>query len=375
MLKDYHYFTYISEEGINPQNEELIKNNNILSALNTKYILLPQQDFDPEKAYEIFEKKLLKLSDSLININSAVADATSFVDFEQNLITIAGNNEDLKIVQFPITLNKSKDYLIKLNISRKIPDLNDIKKSRDNNIHIDFFGENYDSQSQEVVINTDDLNEEFSNFEFRINSSEKVPDKEVCLRIFFWEPGVYVLKDIELREVLEEVSYSDYEKIENYAEPHIYYNKKYLPRFYFVSNIVNVKNLAQAKEVFCDKDFNPSVAAVVENYDNAKTEFKDYQNNGYEVIEYKNNSVLLKIKMEEEGFMVFSDTYYPGWKAYIDDIETDIYKANGILKGILVSQGEHEIKFSFLPKGFLIGGITFGITLIILSILIIFYKK
>ena len=171
-LKDYHYFTDISEEGINPQNEELIKNNNILSALNTKYILLPQQDFDPEKAYGIFEKKLLKLSDSLININSAVADATSFVDFEQNLITIAGNNEDLKIVQFPITLNKSKDYLIKLNISRKIPDLNEIKKSKDNNIHIDFFGENYDSQSQEVVINTDDLNEEFSNFEFRINSSE-----------------------------------------------------------------------------------------------------------------------------------------------------------------------------------------------------------
>ena len=66
MLKDYHYFTDLSEEGVNIQNGELIKNNNILSALNTKYILLPQQDYNPEKTYKIFGKKLLHLSDSLI---------------------------------------------------------------------------------------------------------------------------------------------------------------------------------------------------------------------------------------------------------------------------------------------------------------------
>ncbi|MHB8279075.1 MAG: YfhO family protein [Candidatus Humimicrobiaceae bacterium] len=56
-----------------------------------------------------------------------------------------------------------------------------------------------------------------------------------------------------------------------------------------------------------------------------------------------------------KNYLVFSDTYYSGWKAYIDKNETKIYKTDGILKGIYIPAGEHEIIFCFLPDNFWLG--------------------
>jgi uncharacterized membrane protein YfhO len=54
---------------------------------------------------------------------------------------------------------------------------------------------------------------------------------------------------------------------------------------------------------------------------------------------------------------VFSDIYYPyGWKAYVDGKETEIMKANYILRAIKIPQGQHKIEFKFHPDSFYKGG-------------------
>ena len=51
--------------------------------------------------------------------------------------------------------------------------------------------------------------------------------------------------------------------------------------------------------------------------------------------------------------MVLSEMYYPaGWKAYVDDVETKIYKTNHALRSIVVPAGKHEIQFIFKPKSY-----------------------
>ena len=79
--------------------------------------------------------------------------------------------------------------------------------------------------------------------------------------------------------------------------------------------------------------------------------------------------------MQENGFLVFSDTFYPGWKAYVDKRITKIYKTDGVLKGIYIPKGIHEIKFLFMPTSFLIGLIISTLTFILLIALLVVLKK
>jgi hypothetical protein len=160
-------------------------------------------------------------------------------------------------------------------------------------------------------------------------------------------------------------------------------NPNYAPRFNFVSHIVGVSDIKDARKILwevsgsSDKvNFDPNLTAVVENPDFVELEF-DKRGVKLEIVEYKNSKVILKTESPEDSYLVFSDTYYPGWKAYIDKNETKIYKTDGILKGIYIPAGEHEITFNFLPSNFWLGvSITiFSYISLIIAAVILFSRK
>jgi Bacterial membrane protein YfhO len=65
---------------------------------------------------------------------------------------------------------------------------------------------------------------------------------------------------------------------------------------------------------------------------------------------YGLQEMLYSSKNTQAGFAVFSDIYYDGgWKAYVDDKETPIVKANYVLRAINIPAGSHKIKFEFNP--------------------------
>ena len=153
-------------------------------------------------------------------------------------------------------------------------------------------------------------------------------------------------------------------------------NKKFLQRFYFIKDVINVDNIDEVRNKLWDNTYDPSDKALVENYDLRVSRFNNYGLNNVNILKYENNFVDLEVNMKEDGYLVFSDTYYPGWKAYINGKETEIYKTNGIFKGIYIPEGEYNIRFRFLPNSFLIGVIISGLTFIILIVfLVIPFKK
>jgi len=60
------------------------------------------------------------------------------------------------------------------------------------------------------------------------------------------------------------------------------------------------------------------------------------------------NQIILETQSDQPGILVLSEMYYaPGWKAFIDDVETEIFQANHVLRAIVLPAGDHKIDFRY----------------------------
>ena len=69
-----------------------------------------------------------------------------------------------------------------------------------------------------------------------------------------------------------------------------------------------------------------------------------------------------------------SDSFYPGWEIFIDNNQSSVYMADGMVKGTIVNgTGSHIIELKYKPRSFYIGSAISIFTLIV--ILLYFFKK
>ena len=70
------------------------------------------------------------------------------------------------------------------------------------------------------------------------------------------------------------------------------------------------------------------------------------------ITNYENNTIVMEATTERDGLLVLSEIYYPGWKAYVDGVETEIYRTNYNLRSLLVTAGSHRVEVRFEPATF-----------------------
>jgi uncharacterized membrane protein YfhO len=74
--------------------------------------------------------------------------------------------------------------------------------------------------------------------------------------------------------------------------------------------------------------------------------------------------------MENPGFMIFNDLYYPGWKVFVDNKEEKIYRTNFLFRSVFLEEGNHTVRFVFFPYSYYAGKILSLITIYILFVMI-----
>lgn len=88
---------------------------------------------------------------------------------------------------------------------------------------------------------------------------------------------------------------------------------------------------------------------------------------------YAPNRLEYEAQNAEKATLVFSEIYYPyGWKAYVDDKETDIFRVNYLLRAINVEPGSHHIRMEFVPDSVRRGNILSMIFVVLMYGIILF---
>jgi len=55
------------------------------------------------------------------------------------------------------------------------------------------------------------------------------------------------------------------------------------------------------------------------------------------------------------GYLVNTDAYYPGWRAYVDGRPAALYRANLAFRAVLVPPGRHTVTFRYEPRSLRVG--------------------
>jgi hypothetical protein len=56
-----------------------------------------------------------------------------------------------------------------------------------------------------------------------------------------------------------------------------------------------------------------------------------------------------------DGLLVMSDSYFPGWHARIDGVETPVWRADYAFRAVEVAKGPHWVELRYWPASFTIG--------------------
>ncbi len=81
--------------------------------------------------------------------------------------------------------------------------------------------------------------------------------------------------------------------------------------------------------------------------------------------------VIIQVKMDQPGYLVLTDTYYPGWRATVDGQPAEILPADHAFRAVGLEAGEHTVVFRYSPGSFRLGAwISLGATLSLAVMLI-----
>jgi hypothetical protein len=148
---------------------------------------------------------------------------------------------------------------------------------------------------------------------------------------------------------------------------------------WFVDNYEIVENADE--EIAKLGVFDPSQTVLIDKRYAEKVQDKNFVSDSISSIEltsYEPNHLIYEYKALTDKIAVFSDIYYDkGWNATLNGEPVDYFRANYLLRAMIVPAGEGVIEFEFKPNSYFIGNkIAYaGSALIVIFVIFGFWMK
>ena len=80
---------------------------------------------------------------------------------------------------------------------------------------------------------------------------------------------------------------------------------------------------------------------------------------------YEPERVMIETHLESPGWLLLTDTYYPGWQATVNGQPVDIFQANVLFRAVPVPAGDHLVEFEFRPRSLQWGAAITGLAVLL----------
>lgn len=297
----------------------LQRKNDLISMLGVKYLML-----FPE-------------------VDAEACTSVQIIGIENNLISAEGiellPGTDYQMAAWSVELEPNSYYEVDVKLSSEVEDAQ---------FYVDFAADGYDNADQEHWFA---LNKGSHSYHTLLFTGECGGISNIQFRIVTLTMEAVRIESVQVDKVsvMEEQQY----ELKSTGDYNIYENLNAKELFYIPEQVLPTS-----------EEDRSQLYTQTENYDILNTSYLTEVDNAYDFseiqsevqdIELHNNYATAQVTADGDCFLNFSQTYYPGWEAYVDGQETKVYMVNGIIQGIFVPEGTHTVEFRFVPTIFYIG--------------------
>jgi hypothetical protein len=149
----------------------------------------------------------------------------------------------------------------------------------------------------------------------------------------------------------------------------VYENMQAWPRAWFVERVSRQLDPHEVFEQVKATGFDGRRQAVVESADLPAVEPSTSPTKAI-AARTSPNELRVTTNTTEQRFLVVSEMFYPGWRAYVDDAATPIFRTNYLFRGVVVPAGRHVVRFVYRPASIVVGTAVSSLTLILVAALL-----
>jgi len=160
----------------------------------------------------------------------------------------------------------------------------------------------------------------------------------------------------------------------------IFLNRDEIKRAFIVKDY-EVNSPGEILKKMLSPDFDPEKVVYLEEKPDignlTENEETSLDISNVKITHYSSGRIEIDVNSSTDGFLVLTDTFYPGWKASIDNKPVKVFRADFFARAVFVRAGDHKVVFSFKPNSLRTGFYITIVSGLILSWLIFmgFYHR
>ncbi|MDR1220020.1 MAG: YfhO family protein [Treponema sp.] len=330
--------------------ENVLRQNDLLSMLGVKYVI-DSNKLIPDDGYvtAMAEQEEAEISERMLNVDGE--------------FTLASSVGGYTLEQHIVPVKPYRYYEVRFDFQTN---------AQQGVVYVDFWGENYDLNAcQQGVDITSKSGHVLLNL---FNDDSSVCPSDIYFRIVsVGLDDALIVDNLQISEYIGGIKEKMYVPYIIDDENRIFENVNVRDILYFADELRNIDSI--------DYIFRNRYGLQLDKINYVVgSEDKSYNLQGSIIknIDFRNNAITATVESDHEGFLNFSQCYFPGWRVYIDGKRADLKVVNALIMGVEIPWGTHEVRFSFVSAGFVLGAIITSVNAIFWIawlVIILYFKK